>query len=132
MNATTTINPQLARKRIDAINDRLARQPDHPQKDKMLKNRGVYEKALAELGKDIKPPDRVLSRFDTLVAATRKIDVALKENPNHPNKAKMLERRAEYVTSLNNIKDFGREKPTKKPIGVKLEVPADILTSSEG
>ncbi len=72
-------------------------------------------------------PDRLLARVETLVMAVRKIDTALDADPEHPNKARMLERRKEYRTSLQNIQEYGREKKPSAPAGVSIEVPTDVL-----
>lgn len=124
---TLTTNPALARKRIAAIDGRLARYPDHPQKEKMLTMRDGYRAALD--APKAPPEDRLLARVETLVAAVRKIDVALATDPKHPNKKRMVERRDEYRTSLTNIQEFGREKKPTAPEGVNIQVPADVLAS---
>jgi hypothetical protein len=72
-------------------------------------------------------PDRLLNRADTLVGAIRKINAALAAYPKHPNKKRLLERRTEYQTSLTNIQEYGREKGPTAPVGVNIEVPADVL-----
>ena len=69
----------------------------------------------------------MLSRIEVLVAAIRKIDAALDALSDHPNKDRMLERRAEYQLSITNIQEYGRERPLKSRVGVKIEVPADVL-----
>ncbi len=81
-----TINPALARKRIDAINSRLERYPDHPAKAVMLDDRERYKAAIAASKQPPPKPDRLLNRFETLVAAIRKVDAALEADPQHPNK----------------------------------------------
>ncbi len=126
MNALT-INPVLAQKRIAYIDNRLKQYPDHPAKAKLLKQRTVYEAAIVASGKPMAPLDRLLSRVETLIAAIRKINTALDDNPKHPNKKRFLERRAEYQQSLTNIQEYGREKVPKVPEGVKIEVPTDVL-----
>ena len=128
MNALT-INPALARKRIDAIDSRLERYPDHPAKERMLADRENYQAAL-DASKEPQPtPSRLLNRVDTLVGEIRKINMALDADQKHPNKKRMLERRAEYQTSLKNIQEHGREKVPKAREGVKIEVPTDVLES---
>ena len=126
MNALT-INPALARKRIARIESRLDRYPDHPAKDKMLEQRAGYQAAIEASGKPAPKPDRLLNRVETLVAAIRKVDAALDADPKHPNKKRMLERRAEYQQSLTNIQEYGRESVPKARVGVKIEVPTDVL-----
>jgi len=74
-------------------------------------------------------PDRLLARVETLVMAIRKVNTALEGDPKHPNKARLLERRAEYQTSLHNIREYGREKKPSAPVGVQIDVPADVLNS---
>ena len=74
-----------------------------------------------------RPPDRLLNRVETLITAIRKVNVALEADPKHPNKKCLLERRAEYQTSLKNIQEYGREKVPKVPEGVKIVVPTDVL-----
>ncbi len=69
--------------------------------------------------------DRLLNRVDTLVGAIRKIDTQLEDD--HPMRARMLERRAEYQLSLANIQEFGVERPRKLPAGVTIDVPADVM-----
>ncbi len=121
----STINPVLARKRIAAIDSRLERYPEHPQRDHMQSERDRYAAALdAPAGP---PPDRLLSRVETLVGAIRKVDQALDGDAKHPNRERLLERRAEYQVSLKNIQEFGREKMPRAPEGVRIEVPADVL-----
>ena len=122
-----TINPALARKRIAYIDRRLQRSPDHPAKQQMLTDRETYQAALDVSGNPAPPADRLLNRVETLVAAIRKVDAALDADPKHPNKKRMLERRAEYQTSLKNIQEHGREKVPKAREGVKIEVPTDVL-----
>ena len=122
-----TINPALAKSRIDYIDDRLERYPDHPQKDRMLEQRVGYQLALDTAGQPVPTPDRLLNRVETLVAGIRKVDVALDADSDHPNKKRMLELRDEYQTSLKNIQEFGREKAPTAPEGVKIEVPTDVL-----
>lgn len=126
MNALT-INPALARKRIAAIESRLTRYPDHPAKERMEKIRAGYLADLETAKKPVLKPDRLLNRFETLVGAIRKVDAALDADAKHPNKKRLLERRAEYMTSLKNIQEYGREKVPKARVGVKIEVPADVL-----
>ncbi len=121
------INPALARKRIGAIDSRLERYPDHPAKERMLESRAGYEAALEAAKAPAPKPDRLLNRVETLVAAIRKVDAALDADAKHPNKKRLLERRAEYQTSLTNIQEYGREKVPKGREGVKIEVPADVL-----
>lgn len=75
----------------------------------------------------VKAPDRLLMRVETLVMAVRKIDAALTANPEHPNKARLEERRVSYQTSLANIQEYGREKKPTAPAGVTINVPADVL-----
>ena len=122
-----TANPALARKRIDAIDGRLARYPDHPSKEQMLEQRAGYELAIQAAKTPAPTPDRLLSRVETLVGAIRKVDAVLDADAKHPNKKRMLERRGEYQQSLTNIQEFGRERVPKVPAGVKIEVPADVL-----
>lgn len=126
MNAVT-INPALARKRIAYIDQRLQRYPDHPAKDRMLEQRTEYQAALENSPGGV--PDRLLNRLETLVGAIRKIDPALDADTDHPNKKRILERRAEYQASIMNIQEYGREKVPEAPAGVKIEVPADVLES---
>ena len=128
MNAQT-INPALARKRIGAIDSRLERYPDHPAKSTMLADRENYQAVIAASKEPAPKSDRLLNRVETLVAAIRKVNAALDADPKHPNKKRMLERRAEYQTSLKNIQEYGREKAPKAPEGVKIEVPTDVLES---
>lgn len=123
------INPALARKRIGAIDSRLERYPDHPAKSRMLADRKRYQAAITTSKEPAPPADRLLNRFETLVAAIRKIDASLDADAKHPNKKRMLERRAEYQGSLRNIQEYGREKVPKVPEGVKIEVPTDVLES---
>ncbi|KKK77159.1 hypothetical protein LCGC14_2856430 [marine sediment metagenome] len=73
------------------------------------------------------PPDRLLNRVATLVAVIRKVNAALDADFKHPNKKRMLERRAEYQTSLKNIQEYGCERVPKARKGVKIEVPTDVL-----
>ena len=123
------ISPALARKRIAYIDSRLERYPDHPAKSTMLADREKYQAAIV-ISKEPPPKaDRLLNRFETLVAAIRKIDAALDSDPKHPNKKRMLERRNEYRTSLKNIQEYGRERVPKAREGVKIEVPTDVLES---
>lgn len=126
MNVLTT-NPTLARKRIAYINDRLRRYPDHPSKDRMLEQRAGYEAAIVASKVTAPTPDRLLSRVEILVMAIRKVDAELDANAKHPNKKRLLERRAEYQTSLTNIQEYGREKLPQARVGVKIEVPTDVL-----
>ena len=126
MNVLTT-NPALARKRITRIESRLQRYPDHPAMERMEKQRAGYLAALAASKEPGPPPDRLLNRIDTLIAAIRKVDAALDADAKHPNKKRLLERRAEYQTSLTNIQEYGREKKPSASVGVKIEVPADVL-----
>ena len=128
MNAAT-INPAVARKRIGAIDSRLERYPDHPAKKTMLADRERYQAALKASTEPAPTPDRLLNRVETLVGAIRKINAALDADPKHPNAKRMLERRAEYQTSLKNIQEHGREKVPKAREGVKIEVPTDVLES---
>ncbi len=121
------ISPALARKRIAYIDSRLARYPDHPAKDKMLEQRAGYRAALETAKEPAPKPDRLLNRVETLVAAIRKVDAALDADPKHPNKKRLLERRTEYMTSLKNIQEYGRERVPKAREGVKIEVPTDVL-----
>ncbi len=72
-------------------------------------------------------PNRLLSRAETLVVAIRKVNAILDADPKHPNKKRMLERLAEYQTSLSNIQEYGCTKVPRLPVGVKIEVPADVL-----
>ncbi len=72
-------------------------------------------------------PDRLLNRVETLIMAIRKVNTALEADTKHPNKKRLLERRAEYQTSLTNIQEYGREKKPCAPEGVKIEVPTDVL-----
>ena len=123
------INPALARKRIAYIDSRLERYPKHPAKKTMLADRERYQAAIAALKEPQPTPNRLLNRVDTLVGVVRKIDAALDADPKHPNEKRMLERRAEYQTSLKNIQEYGREKVPKAPEGVKIEVPTDVLES---
>ena len=121
------INPTLAQKRITYIDSRLKRYPNHPAKKTMLADRERYQAAI-EASKNPPPPqDRLLSRVETLVMAIRKINAALDADAKHPNKKRMEERRAEYQTSLTNIQEYGREKKPTAPVGVKIEVPVDVL-----
>ena len=126
MNALT-INPALARKRIGAIDSRLERYPDHPAKSTMLADRENYQAAL-DASKEPQPtPSRLLNRVDTLVGEIRKINMALDADQKHPNRKRLLERLAEYQGSLANIQEYGREKAPKAPVGVRIEVPVDVL-----
>ena len=121
------INPGLAQKRIAYIDSRLERYPDHPAKSTMLADREKYQ---AILEASFEPPpkqDRLLNRVETLVSAIRKINAALDADQNHPNRVRMLERRAQYQTSLKNIQEHGRETVPKGREGVKIEVPVDVL-----
>ena len=122
-----TIKPALARKRIVAIDSRLERYPDHPAKKTMLADREKYQAAIAASKEPAPKSDRLLNRFETLVAAIRKVKAALDADPKHPNKKRMLERLGEYQTSLKNIQEHGREKVPKAREGVKIEVPTDVL-----
>lgn len=122
-----TINPALAHKRIAYIDSRLERYPDHPAKKKMLANRNKYQAVIVASKEPAPKPDRLLNRVETLVVAVRKVNAALDADPKHPNKKRMLERRAEYQTSLMNIQEYGREKVPKAREGVKIEVPTDVL-----
>ena len=122
-----TINPALARKRIGAIDSRLARYPDHPAKSTMLADRERYQAAIAASKEPPPKADRLLSRVETLVAAIRKVDAALDADAKHPNKKRLLERRAQYQTSLKNIQEYGVERVPKAREGVKIEVPTDVL-----
>lgn len=125
-----TINVSKAHKRIAAINSRLERYPDHPQKEKMLSMLDGYKKSLDAV--DAPKPDRLLSRVATLVESIRKIVSILSIAPDHPMKDRMLKRRTEYQTSLRNIQEFGRERVPSVAVGVKIEVPADVFeTRSE-
>ncbi len=126
MNALTT-NPALARKRIARIESRLKRYPNHPAKERMLAMLKGYQVALEASKEPAPKPDRLLSRVETLVTAIRKIDVALDADPKHPYKKRMLERRVEYQTSLKNIQEYGMERVPKERVGVKIEVPTDVL-----
>ena len=126
MNALT-INPALARKRIGAIDSRLQRYPDHPAKKTMLAERERYQAVIAASKEPAPKSSRLFNRIETLVAAFRKINAALDADPKHPNKKRMLERRAEYQASLKNIQEYGRERAPKLPVGVKIEVPTDVL-----
>ncbi|MHA2063795.1 MAG: hypothetical protein ACXABY_05350 [Candidatus Thorarchaeota archaeon] len=74
-------------------------------------------------------PNRAMSRADTLISVVRKIDMVLEAHPDHPNKKRLLERRAEYVQSLKNLKEYGRETVPKNPVGVNIKVPADVLNA---
>ena len=122
-----TINPMLATKRITNIDNRLKRYPDHPAKEKMLAERERYQTILDQSGKTKPKPNRILNRVDTLVAAIRKTDMMLDANPKHPQKKRLLERRAEYQTSLKNIQKYGREKEPPELVGVQINVPTDVL-----
>ncbi len=127
MNALTT-NPALARKRIARIESRMTRYPDHPNMEKMEKQRAGYLAAIKASGKPAPPPDRLMSRLEALIMSIRKIDAALNSDAKHPNKKRMLERRVEYQQSITNIQEYGREwVPTKLPVGAKIAVPADVL-----
>ena len=128
MNALT-INPALAQKRISAIESRLQRYPNHPAKGKMLEQHAGYQAGLEAAKEPTRPPDRLLNRVETLVAAIRKINTALDADPKHPNEKRMLERLVQYQTSLKNIQEHGREKVPKAREGVKIEVPTDVLES---
>ena len=123
------ISPALARKRIGAIDSRLERYPDHPSKKRMLGDRGKYQAVLDQSKEPAPKADRLLNRVETLVAAIRKVNAALDADPKHPNKKRMLERRTQYQTSLKNIQEHGREKVPKARVGVKIEVPTDVLES---
>ena len=121
------INPALARKRIARIDSRLERYPDHPAKNTLLADREKYQAAL-DASNDPQPtPNRLLNRVDTLVAAIRKINAALDADQKYPNRTRMLERLAEYQESLANIQEYGREKAPKARVGVKIEVPVDVV-----
>lgn len=124
-----TINPALARKRINNINSRLERYPNHPARERMEERRDAYQAAL-EAGPGT-APDRLLSRIETLITSVRKIDAALDADFDHPNKSRMLVRRAEYQTSITNIQEYGRERMPKKlqEGGVNIEVPTDVLVN---
>ena len=124
---TLTINPAVARKRIAYIESRLERYPNHPAKERMEKQRAGYLAVLKSTGEPDPPQGRLLNRVETLVVAIRKIDQALDADAKHPNKKRMLERRAEYQTSLTNIQEYGREKKPAAPVGVRIEVPVDVL-----
>ena len=126
MNALT-ISTMLARKRIAYIDSRLERYPDHPAKKTMLADREKYQAVMDQSKQPAPKPDRLLSRVETLVAAIRKVDAVLDAHPKHPNKKRMLERRAEYQASLKNIQEYGRERLPKAREGVKIEVPTDVL-----
>ena len=126
MNAQTT-DPGRARKRLKAVESRMLRYPDHPQMAKMEDMRARYLAAIEEAGKPRRPPDRMLNRVETLVQAIREVNAALDADSKHPNKKRMLERLAEYQISLRNIQEFGRERVSRNPVGVKIEVPADVL-----
>ncbi len=121
-----TVNSARARRQIAYIDSRLARYPDHPAKDQMLKQRAEHQAAL-DMPADHRPADRMLSRVETLVVAIRKINAGLEADPNHPNKIRMLERRAEYQASIANIQEYGQEKAPTARAGVKIEVPTDVL-----
>ena len=123
-----TINPALATKRITNIDNRLKRYPDHPAKEKMLSERERYQTILDQYGKPKPKPNRILNRVDTLVVSIRKINMMLDANDKHPQKKRLLERLAEYQTSLKNIKKYGREKEPPELVGVQINVPTDVLT----
>jgi hypothetical protein len=124
------INPGLARARIARLEDRLARDPKHPQEPLIRSEIARYEAAIKAAQEPSKPPDRLLTRVETLVGAARKIDILLAAQPDHPQKARLVKRRAEYVQSLTNIREHGRETLRKAP-GVKIDVPADVLGIEE-
>ncbi len=127
MNAQT-INPGT-RKRISAIESRMERYPDHPAMKTMLAERERYQAAIAASKEPAAKSDRLLNRVETLVASIRKVDKALDADPKHPNKKRLLLRRAEYQQSLTNIQEYGRESIPKARVGVKIEVPTDVLES---
>ena len=120
------ISSARARRQINYIDSRLARYPDHVAKGEMLEQRAEFQ-AMLDRPQDIRPPDRMLNRVETLVQCIRKIDVALDADSDHPNKGRMLERRAEYQNSIKNIQEYGRERMPKAREGTKIEVPTDVL-----
>lgn len=126
------ISPALARKRIDYIDRRLKRSPDHPQKKKLLANRKGFEAIISAAKEPSRPRDRLLGRVETLVVAIRKVNAALNADAKHPNKKRLLERRAEYRVSLENIQEYGSERKPTLPTGVKIAVPADVLEQRSG
>ena len=121
------INSARARRQITYIDSRLARYPDHPAKDQMLEDRARYQVALDTAHEPGPPPDRMLNRVEALVASIRSIDASLDADPDHPNAPRLLERRAEYQTSIKNIQEYGRESMPKALEGTKIEVPTDVL-----
>lgn len=70
---------------------------------------------------------RMLNRVDTLVSCIRKINTALEADSEHPNKKRLLGRLAEYQESLKNIQEYGVERVPKAKVGVKIEIPTDVL-----
>ena len=120
-----TINLARAHRQIAYIDSRLARYPDHPSKDQMLEQRAEYQASLDMPAPS--PADRLLTRVETLVGAVRKIDETLDTDPKHPNKKRLLERRAEYQISIKNIQEYGRERMPRAVEGTTIAVPADVL-----
>lgn len=123
-----TISVALANKRIGNIKARIATYPEHPQMDKMLKELKRYEGVLAAHGEDTPAPDKLLSRVERLVHAVRKARKQL-ETADDAMKAVLEERIKEYQTSLKNIQEHGKEKVSSRPVGVKLDIPADVLNA---
>lgn len=76
--------------------------------------------------------DRLLARIETLSVAIRKLKLVIDNHPvDHPNMPRWKARMEEYLTSIRNIQEHGRETIVSGP-SVKVEVPTDIMTLVKG
>jgi hypothetical protein len=77
--------------------------------------------------------DRLLARVEALSNSIRKLKIVMDSHPaDHPNMARWKARMADYLTSIRNIQEHGRETLSAKPEGVKIEVPTDVMTLVKG
>ena len=72
--------------------------------------------------------DRIQGRVDCITAQMHKLDTQMKADPKSPKHARRKKKWNEFVTSLKNIQEFGRERmPTGNPVGVTIDVPLGFL-----
>jgi hypothetical protein len=95
----------------------------HPNKEAILNQIAAYE---AAPDSSTEQSDATFSRIEVLVGAVRKAKALLATAPPEA-KAALETRITEYQQSLKNIQEFGRETLPRKPAGVVITVPADVM-----
>lgn len=117
------------RKQIGAYVNRLARYPDHT-------NREFMENEIKRLNSELQQPpappaDRLLERSERIINAIRRAKQHIIDEPDSEKSKRLAARIVEWQTSLTNIKEYGTENPKQSQIvGTTISIPADVMEVS--